>query len=160
MICPELKQPANREYINKIVAKLGGKPLEEADVLAREGYISNLKKGEATAYYRAYSLWDTYAGSAPAISSYLDRNAALKAKLLTPSAKSTQNIPENIPRPSVGVKKADTEASRKTRGLSPVQMQAYQLLGRAYPEGREAVESGRVNPSRVALEIADSPRQI
>src|ERR1700684_2067112 len=125
MICPELKQPANREDFNKIVAKLGGKPLEEAGVLAREAYVSGLKKGEAAAYYRAYSLWDQHAGDAAAINAALDRAASVKAKLLAPLSKPANNIgEERQTRPPVGVKKADTEASRKARGLSPVQMQA------------------------------------
>jgi hypothetical protein len=158
MICPELQSEDNRKEFNGVLTRLNGKPLSESDVKNREDYVKTLSKPQEAAYNRAHYLWSEHNGEAADVIKVLDHIAALMhaAAQPAPIAKEAQKGPSQ----NVGVKKKDVEASRKQRGLSPVQQQMYQTLGPSYAHGRESVESGRIDPRARALDVATNPRQI
>jgi hypothetical protein len=158
-ICPQLhNSDENREGFNAILRRLNGKPLSEVDVLRREDYVKTLSKTETEAYNRAHYLYSENEGRVEDALKTLDHIAALMhaAAQPAPITKEAQKGPSQ----NVGVKKKDVEASRKERGLSPVQMQMYKNLGPSYAHGRESVESGRIDPRARALDVATNPRQI
>lgn len=74
-------------------------------------------------------------------------------------------VAEEIPRPApasqapkmTGVKNAETADERQARGLSPVEKQAYTNMGQALLDGKQAVESGAIDPRALAAEIARKP---
>jgi len=161
MICPPLKSEERRQEFNGLIMRLGGKPLEEIDVLDRSEYLRGLNKGQKDAYNRLYYLWNENKGEAADITRVLDHIDSLQAAAAGPAPKEKlfETEPAREPR-TVGVKKKDVEASREARGLSPVQQQMYKTLGPSYAHGRQAVESGRVDPRALALDVSRTPRQI
>jgi DNA topoisomerase-1 len=59
-----------------------------------------------------------------------------------------------------GGKVAVTRKERETRGLSPVEQQAYKLAPEAYTEGKARVESNDIDPRRLAESVADKPKPL
>jgi hypothetical protein len=62
--------------------------------------------------------------------------------------------------PLTGAKNLTTEAERAARGQSPVERQAYTLVGEAYNQGRAAVESGEIDARALAASVARIPRTL
>lgn len=75
--------------------------------------------------------------------------------LLTMSTK-----PAEPQKPLTGAKNATTEAERADRGQSPIERQAYTLVGEAYAQGKSAVTEGRTDPRALAASVAQKPRPL
>lgn len=79
-----------------------------------------------------------------------------------PKAAEVQPKPRRVKEPEAvtGTKNAITEQERADRGMTPVERQAYTNMGKAYAEGRDAVESNTINPRSLAVSVAKKPRPL
>jgi hypothetical protein len=81
MICPQLRSQEVMSAFNKIIERLGGKPMDQTHVLDREAYKQGLSDEEKNAYSKAYALWNEH-GHPDKVNEYLDRAEAIKKKLI------------------------------------------------------------------------------
>lgn len=73
-----------------------------------------------------------------------------------PSAPASDLNPIKEPEALTGTKNAITETERAARNLTPVERQAYTTIGKAYETGRDAVESGDIDPRGLAQAVVDT----
>jgi hypothetical protein len=78
-----------------------------------------------------------------------------------------RQAPEVAPLPQVepntpltGARKSVTDAEREARGLSPVEMQKYRIIGPEFEQAKANVEGGKIDPITLARDVAGHPRQL
>lgn len=80
--------------------------------------------------------------------------------LLQNPAENAISPPTNAENAITGAKNATTEPARAERGASPIERQAYTLVGEAYNQGKAAVEGGTTDPRALASAVATKPRPL
>lgn len=72
--------------------------------------------------------------------------------------------PEKAPEPAgdnqTSIQNATTEEERAARGLSEVEVEAKRSFGQAFQTGKEAVDTGKIDPRSLAEELSKQPRAL
>ena len=61
---------------------------------------------------------------------------------------------------TTGIKNAVTEEERETKGKNPVEVETRRSFGEAFDRGKEAVDSGQIDPRVLAENLAKAPRAL
>lgn len=72
ILCPNLKQEETRDKFNKLLTRLGGKPMDESHINDRDAYKESLAPEELSAYFKAFYHFSEHQGDFGKMNEYLD----------------------------------------------------------------------------------------